>query len=268
MRPYHRQVLPGSQRFRAPCAFGRFRVFRPGKGFTLIELLVVISIIALLIAILLPALAKAKDVARQIVCGANMKQMGLAALNYVADNRGQLVPIASGPPHYGHYLYVAMSPYLNFSPDKEWATTASFLAWRDNRNVLWCPSVEQKDRQSYLPDGVTPWTYYRSSYGYNMNITVDYNQTIRNINAFAGKETYTVLFYEWRVKQLWEGGLFLYDPWLVSPQSFNIHWGQLVVDKPAHGGINYFTFMDGHVQGIKTRASYLDYIAPDMRWLP
>ncbi|MEM1354119.1 MAG: DUF1559 domain-containing protein [Planctomycetota bacterium] len=55
------------------------------KAFTLIELLVVISIIALLIAILLPALGQAKESARAINCLANTRSIGQAAMNYAAD---------------------------------------------------------------------------------------------------------------------------------------------------------------------------------------
>ncbi len=55
-------------------------------GFTLIELLVVIAIIAVLVALLLPGLVAARESARMIVCGANLRQFGLAHLQYVADN--------------------------------------------------------------------------------------------------------------------------------------------------------------------------------------
>ena len=56
------------------------------KGFTLIELLVVISAIAVLIAVLLPSLAKAKSIGKQVACLSNMRQMSIAASTYAMTN--------------------------------------------------------------------------------------------------------------------------------------------------------------------------------------
>jgi prepilin-type processing-associated H-X9-DG protein/prepilin-type N-terminal cleavage/methylation domain-containing protein len=62
-------------------------------AFTLIELLVVISIIALLAAMLLPSLAKAKDKGKSIVCASNQRQLALAAHTYCADNQDWMNPL-------------------------------------------------------------------------------------------------------------------------------------------------------------------------------
>lgn len=83
---------------------------RKNKGFTLIELLVVIAIIALLLSILLPALGKAKDIARRIVCASNVKQLCLGVRIYTEQNNGSLPLNVSG--HWYWDLSYYTSDYL------------------------------------------------------------------------------------------------------------------------------------------------------------
>ncbi len=87
------------------------------RGFTLVELLVVIGIIALLISILLPSLAKARESANTMACLSNLKQIGLGITMYAADNRGLLPPSNwsawTAPPENDQvYWYTLINPYV------------------------------------------------------------------------------------------------------------------------------------------------------------
>ncbi len=123
------------------------------RGFTLIELLVVIAIIGLLIALLLPAVQAAREAARRMQCVNNLKQLGLAALNYESAV-GVLPPGSLATPHeaqpvlaWGLSTLVRILPFADGGPVYDAAnfslqaiTPANGTVASIGVGTLWCPS--------------------------------------------------------------------------------------------------------------------------------
>jgi prepilin-type N-terminal cleavage/methylation domain-containing protein/prepilin-type processing-associated H-X9-DG protein len=154
---------------RAVCEFKKSNLRR---GFTLVELLVVIAIVGALIAFLLPAVQAAREAARRVACVANLKQLGLACLNYDVS-QGSFPPGAVGPltpafPQYAklkhHGLGTFLLPYLEQQPlydrydwNASWFDPPNQTAVNTQLNVWQCPSADaNRVEDGSLPAVVPP----------------------------------------------------------------------------------------------------------------
>lgn len=129
--------------------------------FTLIELLVVIAIIAILAAILMPALSSARERGRMSACTNNLKQIGLLFQNY-ADNNNDM-PVPGWNPWNQYWpLHLMMTGYFGPKPAKAYKRESSMIC-KTTGNYLMCPS---DPRPVYSWDsGQKPYWYI--SYGTN-----------------------------------------------------------------------------------------------------
>lgn len=92
--------------------YSRF-AYHPARGFTLIELLVVISIIAILLAIIMPSLKAVKDQAKKVICFSNMRQTGIALQLYLMDSDDHLPPSSCNITDPDQFWLKVLSDYTN-----------------------------------------------------------------------------------------------------------------------------------------------------------
>ncbi len=196
------------------------------RAFTLIELLVVVAIIALLMAILLPSLGRARDQARLVACGSNLRQIGLAIEMYSADNSGyQPAPNLTYSPGYisdakGYSWDDALWTYLGGPDGRDFNTrvledTANGRSFAPLK-VLQCPSDIGEVNGQQMVD-------FNS---YSMNIGLGGDTSNPNVNPVTAPRKIANISGPW--------GRDAYSPSGVVSMLDNHYWR-----RQGEGGYNY-----------------------------
>lgn len=142
-------------------------------GFTLIELLVVVAIIGVLLAIVVPALSKAKELARELICKTNIRQYGLVGTLYLEDNDTKF-PWPWYSIYWDPQTVAGGSDYHLWHDDKHTPDQAPGQLWRylENKKINLCPvfdSLARAGRAKNHPASGCAGIPMRPQFSYSMN---------------------------------------------------------------------------------------------------
>ena len=143
------------------------------KAFTLPEALVVVGVIAILIALLFPALKAARGMAQQVQCAARMRALAQAFISYASDNDGHMCTTSGNGVNSSNWVYWQPGYDINGS------ALAKYLSARGNdlRNLFRCPAAPVEDQEGY--QGGRPYPLTITMNGWQEP------QHLPNINRYA-----------------------------------------------------------------------------------
>ena len=236
------------------------------RGFTIIELLVVIAIIAILAAMLFPALGVARESARSTKCTSNLKQLGVAFAVYTSSNNGYY-PCARWKMGAKTRWVGALSKYAGGSVEDPSIQSTPSTGNRITNEVFKCPSIGRSTNQLGIGDRAD---YARTgSYGYNW---MTFGPFHGDASSATLPRTYPVMDDRIRVPSRTilvadafgdsslSDGVHAYT--LDPPVPLNGRWGsgsggQTPAD-PRHGGKFNAVFADSHVESLTMREAGYD----------
>ena len=234
------------------------------RGFTLIELLVVIAIIALLVSLLMPSLRHAKDLAKQSICGAHLKQVGTALHLYIPDNEDWMPGYQEGAWHvpdgivgpdgvrYRRYNRTVLLTFWHADDSRSTPPRGSdgFLGrytgggGREISSILSCPAPRRGPT-------LTEWTFYGTRETTLLWGEVSYALNYAGVCDWDAEAT---RYVEVPIRRIDRPAQLMYmcdGRRLAIYQTFtdNPEMGTGATPTPRHFGNFQLVFCDGHVDG-------------------
>lgn len=194
------------------------------RGFTLIELLVVISIIALLISVLLPALGAAREHAVAISCASGERQIALGIQMYHNDH-GYYMPVTVPAIHSStgseYWWQAVIDGYIPTRPDASKTRV-------DTDSILYCPAVDDRTRVATR----VSYGYNRRGVGGDTKTHTDYSRLLKEIP----RSSETLMLVD--ADALAQAN----DGWFEAYNSFGLFFG-----RHQKGTVGNVTYVDGHL---------------------
>jgi prepilin-type processing-associated H-X9-DG protein/prepilin-type N-terminal cleavage/methylation domain-containing protein len=163
------------------------------KAFTLIELLVVIAIIAMLLAVVTPALRKAKETARSIVCRSNLKTLALANQIYASRFQNWYVPVVDSTAPAGQRSWNANTEFRSIVGLEDAYVGSSYQM----PEQYLCPSDKQANQEYWDAIGGSYQNYV--SYGYNFT---DWGPASKAPVTWSGNIPSSTWACRWRINDI------------------------------------------------------------------